>query len=507
LSEGSLAAAPGAAEGVPGGQLGERKLTTIHAIGQSLAIGPIFSGAVLTALVASVAGYNTPLSVLLGGLGALALAYVVSVFARRFSGAGAIYEYLTRGASPDLGVFAAGLYGLGLLFLGGGGVFIAIGFLAEGFFAAHLDAIALDWWVWGLLGLALAVGFNHFGVRLAIRGVLALAILSAIPLAFLALAIIVQGGVDGNTLAPFDPGETSWTATFNGILFAVTLFSGFEAAASIGEETAEPRRSIPRAVVGTVAISAAFYLLLTYAATIGFGAAAAGQERWGGPSPMGDLATEYVGSGLATVIDLVIVLDAISVAIAFVVAASRVFFALGRDRLLPRPMAVVSRHNTPLGGNAVILAAGIAAILYAGLADYGEATEITAFGISAAAGSYLVEAIYVLLALVAFRLVLGGDRAGLWWKLPTLLAALATPILAFYGSFKDFPPYPADRGVYFALVAVGIAALWWAYLRLRHPDRIRRAAAYAEAHHDVPPLDETLDYRPGSGEPVVGPAR
>jgi amino acid transporter len=277
------------------------------------------------------------------------------------------------------------------------------------------------------------------------------------------------------------------------------LFIGFEAAASIGEETANPRRSIPRAVLGTVAIAAGFYLLLTCAATIGFGAGD-GQERWAGASPMGDLATEYVGAGLATIIDLVIVLDAISLSLAFVVAASRIFFALARDGLLPRAVASTSRHNTPLGGNAVILAAGIAALLYAGLADYGGEvpTEIVAFGISAAAGSYLIEAIYVLLALVAFRLVLGdpAERAGLWWKVPTLLAALATPILAFYGSFKDFPPYPANRGVYFALAAVVLVAVWWAFLKARRPERIAAAASHAAHHEGVPALDDPIHREP-----------
>ena len=116
------------------GHLGERRLTTIHAIGQSLAIGPMFSAGLLTGLVASVAGFSSPLSVLFGAIGALCLAYVISVFARRFSGAGAIYEYLVHGAHPGVGVFGAGLYGLGVLFLGGGGVFIANGFLAQAFF-------------------------------------------------------------------------------------------------------------------------------------------------------------------------------------------------------------------------------------------------------------------------------------------------------------------------------------------------------------------------------------
>ncbi len=83
----------------------------------------------LTGLIASVAGFSTPLSVLLGTIGAVCLGYVISLFARRYSGAGAMYEYLVHGAHPGLGVFGAGLYGIGVLFLGGGGVFIANGFL------------------------------------------------------------------------------------------------------------------------------------------------------------------------------------------------------------------------------------------------------------------------------------------------------------------------------------------------------------------------------------------
>src|ERR671938_1133156 len=183
-------------------QLGERRLTSIHAIGQSLAIGPMFSAGLLTGLVAGVAGFSSPLSVLLGAIGALCLAYVVSVYARRFSGAGAVYEYLVHGARPSVGVFSAGLYGIGILWLGGGGVFIANGFLAENFFSTHLS-IHVTWWIWGIVALAIAVGLNHLGVRLAIRGVLALAMVSLIPFLILAVSIIAQGGDAGNTLSAF----------------------------------------------------------------------------------------------------------------------------------------------------------------------------------------------------------------------------------------------------------------------------------------------------------------
>src|SRR6185437_12581986 len=145
------------------GHLGEKRLTSIHAIGQSLAIGPMFSAGLLTGLVAGVAGFSSPLSVLLGAIGALSLGYVISVYARRFSGAGAVYEYLVHGAHPSVGVFSAGLYGVGVLFLGGGGVFIGNGFLAENFFASHLS-IHVTWWIWGIVVLTIAVGLNHLGV-------------------------------------------------------------------------------------------------------------------------------------------------------------------------------------------------------------------------------------------------------------------------------------------------------------------------------------------------------
>src|ERR1700744_4808015 len=233
------------------GHLGERRLTSIHAIGQSLAIGPMFSAGLLTRLVASVASFSSPLSAVLGaGRAPCPRPPPSRAPPRRYSGAGAIYEYLVHGAHPGIGVFGAGLYGLGVLFLGGGGVFIANGFLAQAFFQTHLQ-IDVTWWIWGIVALVLAVGLNHLGARLAIRGVLAMAGLSLIPFLILAITIIAKGGLHGNTLAVFGTSHSSTSGVFHGILFSVTLFIGFEAAASIGEETAEPHRSIPIALIGS----------------------------------------------------------------------------------------------------------------------------------------------------------------------------------------------------------------------------------------------------------------
>ena len=163
---------------LPRETLGERKLSTLDAIAQSLAIGPIFSGAFLTFLIVLQAGWNSLLSVILGSLGVLCLGWVVSVYARRYAGAGAIYEYLSRAVHPLVGIFAAGVYFVAQLFLGAGGVYLGIGFLVENFTNSHDIGFTIDWWVAGFIAAVLVFLMNHFGVRLTVRTQLVLSAIS-----------------------------------------------------------------------------------------------------------------------------------------------------------------------------------------------------------------------------------------------------------------------------------------------------------------------------------------
>jgi len=476
--------------------LGPRQLTTLHAVGQALAIGPIFSVGLVSGLVASVAGYSTPLAVLLGSIGSLGVAYVIAVYARRYAGAGAIFEYLAQAVHNSFGIFSAGVYLLGTLFLGAGGIYIGLGFLIQGFFQSHLHT-TIPWWSGGAVTLVIAFALNHYGVRVAIRGVLTLACVSVIPFLILSIVIIAKGGAGGNTLTVFTPSPTSWNSVFNGILFAVLLFVGFEAAASIAEETENPRRSIPIAVVTAVALSALLYLLVTYAATIGFGKAALAKNAWfAAPSPMGLLATQYVGNWLSVLIDLVIIIDALSLAIAIMVTASRIIFALGRDRLLPKFASATSRHNTPLAGNLAIAAWGVIILIWAGVTHYGKTVNtpdpIEAFNIAASVGSYCVELIYVFLAVFALKLLWQSrhQERGLWWKVIAVLLGLATPILAYKGSLDPFPKFPANRSVFIAIGCIVISALWYAILHVFRRREVEMAARHAVEHEGVPALDD-----------------
>ena len=172
-------------------------------------------------------------------------------------------------------------------------------------------------------------------------------------------------------------------------------------------------------------------------------------------------------------------------------------FAFGRDGLLPRWTARTSSHDTPVVGNVIIVIWSIALLIWAGVTKYGVTTQlpnpIQAFFITTAAGSYLIELVYVFLAIFAFKLVWADPaERGKVWKTLLILIGLATPLLAFKGSLHPFPKFPNDRGGYFALACIAISAIWYAYLQITRPDRVRLAAQHAIEHEGVPALDEPL---------------
>jgi amino acid transporter len=257
----------------PGASLGEKNLSTIHAVAQSLAIGPMFSVALILGGISRPdigAGWNATLAVLIATLGVLAIGYVVAMYARRFAGAGAVYEYLTHGAHPWLGVLTAGFFFVGVLFLGGGGIYLGLGILIDGFWTAHISDSGPAWWIWALIALALVLVLNYRGVRIAVGTMLTFALVSFVPMVILGLVIIAKGGEDGITFSMFDPSETSvfgvtGGGVLGGVLLGILLFVGFEAAASLGEESSDPHRSIPRAVLWTIGSDAVEHVYLNIA--------------------------------------------------------------------------------------------------------------------------------------------------------------------------------------------------------------------------------------------------
>lgn len=111
-----------------------------------------------------------------------------------------------------------------------------------------------------------------------------LMILEVLSLATVAVAVLLQGGgPDG--LAPgasFSPGNV-FAGGFAGsagiaLTFAFASYIGFEATAIYGEETRDPKRSVPRATYIAVSLIALLFAFTSWAVVSGLGSDAVGDR-------------------------------------------------------------------------------------------------------------------------------------------------------------------------------------------------------------------------------------
>src|SRR5207244_4347317 len=120
------------------------------------------------------------------------------------------------------------------------------------------------------------------------------------------------------------------------LLMGVLAFIGFEAAAPLGEEAKHPRRAIPRAVVGSALLIGLFYVLAAYAWVFGAGFNTFVDQATGA-DPWRALGKAFWG-GAWVLVFLAICNSIAANSNAAVNAATRVFYALARNRLAPRPL-------------------------------------------------------------------------------------------------------------------------------------------------------------------------
>jgi amino acid transporter len=328
-------------------------------------MAPAVATALSIGAATSFAGGITPLAVLFAMIAVLFTAYSMSELARHLPSAGGMYTYVSRGLGSFFGWLMAWSFALAEplimpILLGGFGFYGAI------FLSTYLSIeFELAWIVLALV-CGLVVWFLIYrGIALSTR---AGVILGAIEIGiFLLISALLIVNAEDNTLSVFVPGENGVLPAFQGMIFCLLAFIGFEAAAPLGEETAEPRRTIPQAVIWSAVLVGLFYVFNMYAATVFFGPdrmgdflAANDGDPWGG------MATEVLGTLGGLLVIFAILNSCIANANASATAATRSLFAMGRATLISRWFAAVDPETrSPV--NAVHFQAVLGIIVAVGL--------------------------------------------------------------------------------------------------------------------------------------------
>ncbi len=460
-------------------QLAKGSLRTIDAIAISVSVlSPAMAMQLNTGGVAAVAGGSTPLSFLLGGIGCLALGFVVVGFTRRMAAAGYAYTYLSRSLGKRVGFLGGWMYAFGFA------AFVPMTMAAVGQLAATLLNLGGNWWFWFfLMGMALLVVLSIIRVKITTKFQLVVGIVTVLLFLVVDFVVTGKGGAHGQSLGAFTFSHTTsggFHGVFYGLILGVTSYIGFETAADFGEETANPRRSVPIAVIAAVTFAIIFYVFTTYATTIGYGVNALQHN----PTPWVDngvagVATHFLNHAVGTLIEIAAMMSAFIVCVACATAGSRTLFAMGREGVLPKWFGRTHpTFKTPI--NATLTIAVVATVVAAVVGfNFSSATfggdAFTVYYLLATIGTLAVVLVYIGLCLggIGFFKRTSEHFNPLIHGLVPLIGAVIFGI-ALYGSIWPLPPSPVESAIYItaAWLVLGVLALIW--VSIRRPESIER---------------------------------
>src|SRR3954453_20041180 len=291
-------------------------------------------------------GEATPFVYLACTIALMIAASGIMEMAREFPSAGAFYTYVTRGIGPRAGFITGALMFVAYALLPPAEVGL-IGSYLQSTFRAEFSA-NIPWWIIGMVPAALMVFLAFEGSRSSLRTALILFSVEVAIVLLLALIIVGKGGADGLTLHPLSPAASphGFSGLTTGFVFAALSFVGFEAATTLGDETREPKRIVPQAVLLSVLAVGGLYVFCVWAEVIGLGANTANSLD-GSATPWNDLAATY-----ASWMKWPVIVASVSSMFAVMINSSngivRVLHTMGRERLLPRMLAHIDpRRQTP----------------------------------------------------------------------------------------------------------------------------------------------------------------
>lgn len=435
-------------------------LSFLETIGQSIAnVSPTFMPALAVVVVAGIAGPASWLVYVLATLSLLLVGLNLSRLASRYPSAGSFFVYISR----SLGPLTGGLVGWGLI-LAYLCTAMAVVVGVAIFMAGLLEPYGLS--VPPLLIYVVTVGLAwllaYQDIRMSSRiGLLLEGVSIAI---ILVLAALVIGRHEGSL---FDARQltlqgASLGSVAQAAVFAIFSFVGFESAASLGRESRNPTRNIPRAVIISTLLAGSFFVIMAYVMVLGFGGDAARLAK--DPAPLDTLGASVGVAGLGTLIYIGAVISAFACALASINAAARLLFSMGRYQFVHVSMGMVhARHHTPH----VAVSVGAALTLLVPVLMLGM-DIMTAFGLLGTIATFGFVLGYFLIS-VATPLYL--HRTGDLRPrdiLTGVLGALAM-LGAFVGSVYPAPAAPYDKLPYVFLAYLGIGLIWLLALRTRAP--------------------------------------
>jgi APA family basic amino acid/polyamine antiporter len=381
---------------------------------------------------------------LLAGLLTLIGSLVCAELASTFTRTGGVYVYLSEAFHPALGF----LWGWAMLLTMHSGIIAAIAtvfarytgtFVTLGDTGSKVVAIGVIW----ILSAVNYVGVQH-GTRLQtlFTGGKLLAVVAIVGLGF-GLGGAVPEHFVGSALG----GDTNVTGFVAAMVAGLFAYGGWHMVTYSSEETVQPARTIPRALlIGTLVVTAAYMAMTAvYMYVMPLDQVAASNRV------AADLADTLLGSGGAGAMAAIVMFSTFGGLAGIILAGPRVYYAMAKDGLLlPWFGEVHPRYATP--HRAILLQAVWASLL-------------VATGTFRALFTRVVYTEWIFFGVMAIGMMLLRRRAGLHRQYSIPLYPIA-PLLFIVSSFAivawTIAANPRDSAIGLGLVLLGLPvyAVW-----------------------------------------------
>ncbi len=307
--------------------------------------------------------------------------------------AGSAYTYTQKSFGSHAGFLVGWALLLDYIFLP------MINYLVIGIYLnAQFPSVAQPLWIVGAIVLVTAL--NVIGIRLVTRMNLVLVAFQIVFLAVFAVAAVRSIATDGapSLSAPFFGGNPHYAALFAGAAILCLSFLGFDAISTLSEETHNPRRTIPLAIMLTTVIGGVTFIAVSYMAHLAFPDYTTFTNA---DSASLDVMKHVGGSLLASFFTAAYIAGCFASAMASQASVSRILYAMGRDGVLPRRVfgQLSVRFRTPVLAILVVGAVSFVALFIS--------LELAAAMISFGA---LVAFSFVNLSVIKHYIIDGGRR-------------------------------------------------------------------------------------------------
>ncbi|MEC3973854.1 APC family permease [Amycolatopsis sp. H20-H5] len=313
--------------------------------------------------------------------GAVPSAYLLALVAMLFTAAsygkmaavhpvaGSAYTYVRKSVDSRLGFLVGWAVLLDYFFLP-----MVIWLIGGAYLSAEFPSV--PGWLWLITFIVLTTLLNVLGIKVAAKANFVLMAFQILVIGFFVVLSIKQVLSDCGGLASTDPffhTGTSLSTVSGGAALAAYSFLGFDAVTTLTEETIEPRKTIPRAILLTALIGGAVFIVLAYFTQLAHPGSTFDDES----SAAFEIATKIGGNLFASFFLAGLVVAQFASGIAAQASASRLMYAMGRDGVLPRLFAYLQpRLKTPAVG---IVLTGLVGLIALAL-DVSTSTSFINFG-------------------------------------------------------------------------------------------------------------------------------